>query len=594
MSEIEDNISLHSTEMLKIMKDPVKWAKHHLSDPPRWYQEQILRHPHNRKVLRCGRRIGKCIEENQRILLADGRYETVKNLYDQRESFKVVSLGEKPKNVFTEVFEIEDNGMKPVYKVSTRRGNEIKLTENHPLLTVDGWVEVQDLNVGEFVATPKNLRVFGSNDQRSNNFVKLLAYLSTSCKASANILTIEIKNDEVLSDISRICGEEGLELIQKSQKLFYLIDRSKSNEVIQLFRESGGRIPSEVYQYTQLKLSIFLAAIYDSQGWSFAGETPEIGYGGRNKDFLLDLSHLLLRFGIKASMVNRIANKAPYIQMMIYKCSDIVTFYNEIAPEAIRNYKDVYLVAISKEDRPLLIPRGQYLENEVARKNIKLRKSSAKTIQEDKLLFLGEKYNSDILKEIAQSDIYYDQIVSIEPLGKKQTYDVFVPETQNLVVEDFYVHNTWTMIAHILWVAFTCNGGKNPNGSVCVVATPYDNQARLIFDELVKNIESNEILAQSIKSKTKNPYFIAFKNGSVIKLFTAGTKSGSEGGSLRGQRADWLYMDKTLSLHTVTYVDNLVNSVKPGKEIVKWFILRNTNLQTEFSTQILLITLYKL
>ena len=92
----------------------------------------------------------------------------------------------------------------------------------------------------------------------------------------------------------------------------------------------------------------------------------------------------------------------------------------------------------------------------------------------------------------------------------------------------------------MLWVAFTCNGGKSPRGATCVVATPYDTQARLIFNEIVHFLDENEVLGNSVKSRTKNPYFIEFNNGSQIKLFTAGTKSGSGGGSLRGQKADWL------------------------------------------------------
>lgn len=106
------------------------------------------------------------------------------------------------------------------------------------------------------------------------------------------------------------------------------------------------------------------------------------------------------------------------------------------------------------------------------------------------------------------------------------------------------IGKTWTMCAHMLWVTFTCNGGKVPRGATCVVATPYDNQARLIFDQLKEFIDNNAALADSIVSMTRNPYIITFKNGSKIKLFTAGTRSGAEGGSLRGQKADWLYMDE--------------------------------------------------
>ncbi len=107
------------------------------------------------------------------------------------------------------------------------------------------------------------------------------------------------------------------------------------------------------------------------------------------------------------------------------------------------------------------------------------------------------------------------------------------------------IGKTTTMIIHMLWVAFTSNSGQcAEKGATCIVATPYDNQARLIFDELKKFIDKSPILSDSVSSTTRSPYNIQFKNGSVIKLFTAGTRSGAEGGSLRGQKADWLYMDE--------------------------------------------------
>lgn len=562
-------ITQYDSEMLKIVKDPVKWAKVHLKsdDPkdkgPRWYQEQILRHPHNRKVLRCGRRIGKCIEENQRVLIENGEYVPIRELFlKQHKGIEVISLGEKLENTPSPIFQIEDNGLKESFKVTTRRGNEVILTENHPLLTIDGWVEVKDLVIGDMVATPKEIPYFGKDVTRSDNFIKLLGYLTTSCSYLNNVLTLEIKSDDILSDIQRICNEEELILIQKTEKLYFLINKN-NHEAVEIFKNSNNDIPKEVYSYSKEKLSIFISAIYDSQGWRSAGKTPEIGYGSRNKEFLNNLSHLLLRFGIRPSIIKRQVNGSIYYQLMIYKINDIRAFMKFFSKSAFKDYTAVYQLANSKEDAPTLVPRGKALEEEILRKNIKIRKTDAKTIQEDKLLHLSKKYKSQLLYEMATSDVYYDKIVNIENVGARQTYDVFVPETHNLIVEDMYVHNTWTMVAHMLWVAFTCNGGKDPKGATCVVATPYDTQARLIYDELIGHITRNQSLKESVESTTKNPYFIKFKNGSVIKLFTAGTKSGSAGGSLRGQKATWLYMDKTLSLYIVRCIENLVNSGKP-------------------------------
>jgi replicative DNA helicase len=46
------------------------------------------------------------------------------------------------------------------------------------------------------------------------------------------------------------------------------------------------------------------------------------------------------------------------------------------------------------------------------------------------------------LADLASSDVYWDEIVSIEPMGMKQVYDLTIPETHNFVANDVCVHNT--------------------------------------------------------------------------------------------------------------------------------------------------------
>lgn len=46
------------------------------------------------------------------------------------------------------------------------------------------------------------------------------------------------------------------------------------------------------------------------------------------------------------------------------------------------------------------------------------------------------------LKFLASPDIYWDPIVSIQPMGEKHVYDLSVPDGANFVAQDVYVHNT--------------------------------------------------------------------------------------------------------------------------------------------------------
>jgi hypothetical protein len=99
----------------------------------------------------------------------------------------------------------------------------------------------------------------------------------------------------------------------------------------------------------------------------------------------------------------------------------------------------------------------------------------------------------------------------------------------------------------VLWYAFT--HGEDPDDprvrpAVCLVATPYESQVKLIFKRIRELISKSPEIQQSIAVNRKNPEYIEFKNKATIAGFTAGTKSGAGAGNMRGQYADWIIVDE--------------------------------------------------
>lgn len=85
--------------------------------------------------------------------------------------------------------------------------------------------------------------------------------------------------------------------------------------------------------------------------------------------------------------------------------------------------------------------------------------------------------------------------------------------------------------------------GTNKNYRILYV-TPYENQVNLIFMRMRELIQDSPLLKKQIKRMKNSPYTIEFTNGSVIMGFTTGASSGSGAASVRGQRADWIYLDE--------------------------------------------------
>ena len=558
-------ITKYDQDVARIMKDPVLWTEAHLGQKPRWYQEQILRHPHHRIVLRCGRRLGKCIAGTQRVLNAEtGAYETLEDLF-KKQSIPMFTLDDAYKIKKDTSFRIEENGVKPTFRITAKHGSQVELTGNHPVLTLEGWKEVDLLKVGDAIAVPKKLAAFGTNTPETKR-VKVVGYLTGALKRTLNGDTLQLSTEESRQEIVNTVRESGLSIFPKSTQTHFILDKEKEYE--QVILDAGSEsITKEVFTYDKTSLAIFLSALYDARGWHYAKRVAEIGFGTRSSKFARDLKHLLLRFGIDANIIKRMVHGEDYWQVMIYAKSDVLSFIEQIGVYSIKNYVTTREKAEQMTERQASIPkeiwnhvekkrleRGMKKHEVTGDRSEKFRKNVG--LAEEKALRYSENLQDAWLYDLANSDVYWEEITSIESAGEQMTYDVFMPKHHNLIVEDILVHNTWTMVAHMLWAAFTNLGGTKKNGPVtCLVATPYDSQARLIFDELRQHIDGNELLSDSIKTITKNPYYIEFKSGAKIKLFTAGTSAGQSAASMRGQKADYLYLDKRVIEFVPTYCE---------------------------------------
>jgi replicative DNA helicase len=95
-----------------------------------------------------------------------------------------------------------------------------------------------------------------------------------------------------------------------------------------------------------------------------------------------------------------------------------------------------------------------------------------------------------------------------------------------------------------LVIAMLFNMFTNSNFKI-VLITPFQSQIDMIFKRIEDLIRSNSMLQNSIRRAVKAPnYSLELYNGSYVKGFTAGTKSGGGAASARGQPANMLVFDE--------------------------------------------------
>ncbi|MBD0268336.1 MAG: replicative DNA helicase, partial [Cyanobacteria bacterium Co-bin8] len=126
-------------------------------------------------IIAAGRpAMGKCLSAEAEILLADGSIASIGEIYRQRAA-QLLTLGPDWRFKLAEPSAYVDDGLKPVFQVTTRLGRTLETTLSHPFLTIQGWKPLAELAVGARVAVPRCLPIFGTQ-RLPEPQVKLLAY----------------------------------------------------------------------------------------------------------------------------------------------------------------------------------------------------------------------------------------------------------------------------------------------------------------------------------------------------------------------------------------------------------------------------------
>ena len=500
--------------------------------------------------------MGKCLSYDSEIVLADGQIATIEELYQQRQG-SLLTLNDDWKFTFTQPSAFVDDGIKPVFRITTRLGRAIETTITHPFLTIKGWQRLENLQVGNKIAIPRKIDVFGTETIRECE-VKLLGYLigdggltnSTPRFTNSNPL-LQTDFSEAVTEFGglsvrwedsqgqrtpSLCVRGDLELIATQRQLFAerlkiaissrsLTAKKLSNELgvmpsllcmwqkgecvpnydtfellcktleikseefaphgfasiskssknaLTVWLEKLGlwgkdahtkTVPNIVFKLEKSQLSLFLNRLFATDGWATllnSGQS-QLGYGTVSEKLARQIQHLLLRFGIIAALKKRSVKynntRRPAWQLDITDAISIKNFIAEIgifgkeaalakvtaaiSQKRYQTNRDLIPVEIWEQ---IAAAKGSETWSSLAKRagiksytNIHVGK---RALKRERLWILATTLDNLPLQQLANSDVYWDEIISIESVGNKQVYDLTIPETHNFIANDICVHNT--------------------------------------------------------------------------------------------------------------------------------------------------------
>ena len=421
--------------------------------------------------------MGKCLSETTEIVLANGTISTIKEIYDHHEA-ELLTLKDDWKFHLTQPSAFVDDGIKPVFRVTTRLGRYVETTITHPFLTIKGWQRLEDLKVGDQIALPRKIDVFGTKTIRECE-VKLLAYLIGDSCLTDTIPEFTNTNPLIQDDFSQA-------VLSFSPQLKVCVEISRHPPILSAGMCQGQKnpltawlenlalwgkkaeqkiIPAMIFQLERSLVSLFLNRLFATDGWAtiLNSGQAQLGYCSVSEKLARQVQHLLLRFGIIAALKKRSVKykytKRQAWQLDIIDANSIKNFILEVGifgkEEALAKVAAAITQKRYQTNRDLIsveiweqiaAAKGNEPWTVLARragiKRYTNRHLNQRALTREKLWNLATALDNLPLQQLATSDVYWDEIVSIEAIGSKQVYDLTIPDTHNFVANDICVHNT--------------------------------------------------------------------------------------------------------------------------------------------------------
>jgi len=382
-----------------------------------------------------------------------------------------------------EVSTVYDNGIKPVYRLTTNLGRQIEATANHPFYTFNGWRMLGELTPGDKIAVPRRIPVEGQQAWPDHEVIVLGHLLAEGnlCHPSG-VYYYTSDHDQWCDYVANLERFDNVAATTHQRRgnmhdvYGKRISRSHPNGAMVWIEKLGLRnansytkfIPDEVFELTNRQIALLIARMWEGDG--NIDETNRFAYYATSSERMVhQLQHLLLRLGI-ISRIRRVAfayrdGRIGY-QLHIHGNGNLRQFLEVVgcyfisqarrdrltrmvldAPES-SGTKDCVPVAVRDIVRREKISRGLKWDAVAQGAGISITEFE-KPSHVEKGGFthavigrLAEYFDSDELRRYADNDVYWDSIVSIEYIGDQPTYDLTVPGTHNFVANDIVVHNS--------------------------------------------------------------------------------------------------------------------------------------------------------
>jgi len=436
-----------------------------------------------------------CLTADTRIVRADtGAEVSLEELLSSgARNIPVWTLNHERKIVRGLMTHVFPSGTKPVFALTLTSGRTVKASGNHPFMTFDGWKPLSSLEVGVRLAVPRTIPSPSRQSDWPQAEVVMLAHLiGDGCFASNQPLHYTSADPANLAAVEQAAAHFGITPRRVAQDTWchvylpapYHLTHGRRNPIalwLDGFGLYGKRshekfIPREVFELPDQRVALFLHHLWATDGCIHLGKGRQarIYYASNSRRLVEDVRSLLLRFGILSRLKTiQKAGYRPGYHLHVNGVVDQRRFLNTIGCHGRRGELAPLLLeffdTIRSNTNLDTIPREVWGEvrTKMAEREVTARALAAglgtaycgSTLYKHapsraRLGAVAGILEDPELERLSSSDVFWDEIASIEPLGEQPVFDATVPGTHNFIADGICVHNSIEQDADVVMFVY--------------------------------------------------------------------------------------------------------------------------------------------
>jgi DNA polymerase-3 subunit alpha len=497
--------SLGEADMLRRAmgkKDKAKMAK----EKDKFIEQGVLRGYDRDKVSElfdlieyfAGYGFNKCVHGSTRVVHArTGEVRTVEELYRSGRPWTIHALGKDGKLVARTVAAVMANGPKPVFRITTAQGKRIVATGNHPFLAAGGWTLLEDLAPGDRIAAPRALPVDTDKRWPAHELIVLAGLLAEGSTCHPTCLCYFNNEPLLIQDFA-----EAAERFPESRARIDLRRDGRFEVCVATGKDTrfqpgqaghgpgrGGmlhwaqglgllglgadarRVPGDVFTLRDADLELFLGRLWSGDGSLGDANANVPCYATSSRELAWGVQCLLARLGILSGIHGKTfryrGGTRPGYCVRLAGEGGLERFLERVGPHLLGREEQLQVLRAHLATTERGLASVGMVPAQVRVHAARAREAAGRTWDQPEarsgwstgepwgngspggggfrptpLARPGAVPGSGALTGHGHSDVFWDRIVAIEPMGEAETYDLTVQDDHNFVADGLIVHNS--------------------------------------------------------------------------------------------------------------------------------------------------------